>query len=85
MHVHRVAEIGDDPLRAQSAGFLFIGIASLHVQHLLVTDGHASSANPVLTVPGVNMIEIGQRDSRSDISQNIRSLVSRILNLRAVS
>jgi len=60
--MHGIAEIADDPLRAQATGFLFIGVATLHVQQLLFPDGHAPPANPVVTVPGVNMIEIGQRD-----------------------
>ncbi len=60
--MHGVAEIRDDPLRAQAAGFLFVGIAPLDVQQLFLPDGHTSTANPVFTVPGVNVIEIGQRD-----------------------
>ena len=62
MHVHGLAEITDDPLRAQTAGFLFVGIAPLDVQQLFIPDGHTPTANPVFTVPGVNMIVIGQRD-----------------------
>ena len=62
MHVHGVAEIGDDPLRAQAASFLFVWIAPLDVQQLFLPDGHTSTADPVFAVPGVNMIEIGQRD-----------------------
>ena len=79
--MHRLAEKADDPLRAQAASFFLVRVAPLHVQHLLVTDGHTSTANPVFTVPGVNMIEIGQRDLECDTSQNIRSLASPILEL----
>jgi len=81
VHVHGIAEIADDPLGAQAASFLFVGIAPLDVQQLLVPDGHAPPANPVFTVPGVNVIEIGQRDLECDISQNIRSLARRISKL----
>jgi len=31
MDVHRVAEITDNPLRAQTAGFLFVRVAALAV------------------------------------------------------
>jgi len=64
MHMHGIAEITDDPLRAQPAGFLFVGIASFDMQQLLVPDSHTPPANPVLTVPGVDVIVIGQRDLR---------------------
>jgi hypothetical protein len=30
------------------------------VQQLLVADGHAAPANPVVAVAGMNMVEIGQ-------------------------
>jgi hypothetical protein len=62
MHVHRIAEIADDPLRAQAARLLFVGIAPLDVEQLFVSDGHTSTTNPVFAVPGVNVIVIGQRD-----------------------
>jgi hypothetical protein len=81
VHVHGIAEIADNPLGAQATGFLFVGVATLHVQQLLFPDRHAAPANPVVTVPGVNVIEIGQRDLECDNSQNIRSLASRILEL----
>jgi hypothetical protein len=61
VYVHGIAEIADDPLRAQSAGFFFVGIASFDVQQLFFPNGHASSAHPVFTIPGMNMIKIGQR------------------------
>ena len=61
MYVHGITEVPDDPLGALPARFLFIGIASFAVQHLLIADGHAASADPVLAVAGVNMVEIGQR------------------------
>lgn len=32
MHVHGIAEVSDDPLGAEPAGFLFIRIAPLAVQ-----------------------------------------------------
>jgi hypothetical protein len=60
--MHGIAEIGYDPLRAQAAGFLFVWITPLDVQQLFLPDGHTSTANPVVSVPGVNVIEIGQRD-----------------------
>ena len=81
MHVHGIAEIANDPLRAQAAGFFFVGIAPFAVQQLLVPNGHATPANPVFTVPGVNVIVIGQRDLEWILSQNIRSLASGILKL----
>jgi len=64
MHMHGVAEVAYDPLRAQAAGFLLVGIAPFDMQQLLVPDGHASAADPVFAIPGVNVIEIGQRDTR---------------------
>ncbi len=77
MHVHRVAEVADDSFRAQAAGFLFVGIASLHVEQLLFPDGHAPPANPVFPIAGMNMIEIGQRDLKvilARISDRLRAL-----------
>ena len=69
--------MANDPLGAQAAGFLFIRIAPLAVQQLLVVDGHAAPANPVFTVARVNVVEVGQRKSFSGIpSQNIRSVAS---------
>ncbi len=62
MHMHGIAEVADDPLGAQTAGLLLIGIASLAVQQLFVADGHASPADPVFSIAGVNVVEIGQRD-----------------------
>jgi len=32
MHMHRVAEIADNPFRAQAAGFLFVGVSPFAVQ-----------------------------------------------------
>jgi hypothetical protein len=32
MDVHRISEMADDPLGAETAGFVFIRIASLRVQ-----------------------------------------------------
>ena len=63
MHVHRIAKIADDPLGAQAAGLVFVRIAPLAVQQLLVANGHASAANPIVAVPGMNMVEISQRGS----------------------
>lgn len=63
MYVHGIAEIADDPLGAQAAGLVLVRIASLAVQQLLVANGHAPSANPIVAVPGMNMIEICQRGS----------------------
>ena len=63
MHVHRIAKMAHDALRALLARFLLVGIATFAVQHLLVTYGHAAAANPILAVAGVNMVEIGQRQS----------------------
>lgn len=60
--MHRIPEVADDPLGAQTAGFLLIGIASLAVQQLIIANGHASAADPVFPIAGVNVIEIGQRD-----------------------
>jgi hypothetical protein len=64
VHVHGIAEIANNPLRAQTAGFFFVRIAPLDMQQLLIPDCHAASANPIFAVAGVNMIEIGQRASR---------------------
>jgi hypothetical protein len=63
VYVHGFAKIADDPFRAQAAGFFFVGIATFDVQQLFLPDGHASPANPVFAVPGVNVIEIGQGDT----------------------
>ena len=62
MHMHGVAEVADDPLRAQAAGLLLVGIAPFDMQQLLVPDGHAAPADPVIAIPGVYVVEIGQRD-----------------------
>lgn len=51
MHVHRLAEMADDPFRAHAAGFVFIRIAPLAVQQLFAVNGHASTADPVVPVP----------------------------------
>ncbi len=50
----------DDPLGAHAAGFFLIRVAPLALQHLLILRGHAASANPVIPVPRMYMIEIGQ-------------------------
>ncbi len=60
MHVHGIAKVADDPLGAQPTGLQFIRIAPFAVQQLLVADGHAAPANPVVAVAGMNMVEIGQ-------------------------
>ena len=66
MHVHRIAEVADDPLGTQAAGLVLVRIAPLAVQQLLVANGHASTANPIVAVPGMNMIEISQCGSPRD-------------------
>ena len=82
VHVHGVAEIPDDPLGAETAGLDFVRIAAFAMQHLLVADGHAAPADPVLAVARVNMVEIGQRNpSGSILCQNIRSVARTIRNL----
>jgi hypothetical protein len=81
MHVHWIAEMAYDPLGAQPAGFLFIRIAPFTQQYLLVVDGHAAAADPVLTVPRVNMVVIGQRGSpRVGYLARISSVASPMLN-----
>jgi len=50
LHMHRLAEIADDPLRAQAAGFFLIRIASLALQQLVILDRHTAAANPVIPV-----------------------------------
>ena len=65
MNVHRIAEPADDSLGAQAAGFFLIRVAALGKQHLLVVDGHAPAAHPVLAVARVNMVEIGQLECPS--------------------
>jgi hypothetical protein len=62
MHVHGIAEMAYDPLGAQAAGFLFVGIAPLAVQNLVVMNGHAAAANPVFTVARVNVVEVGHAE-----------------------
>ena len=64
MHVHGIAEIADNPFRAQATSLFFVGIAPFDVQQLLFPDGHAPPADPVFSISGVNMIEIGQRAPR---------------------
>jgi hypothetical protein len=61
MHVHRIAEVANDPLGAKPASFLFVRIAPFYMQQLLIVNGHAAAADPVLAVTRVNMVEIGQR------------------------
>jgi hypothetical protein len=63
MHVHRIAEVSDDPFRAQSASFFLVGVAALAMQHLFVRHCHGPAANPVATVAGVYMVEVGQLES----------------------
>ena len=65
MHVHGVAEAVDNALGAEAAGLILVRIASLREQHLLVVNGHAAAAHPIVAVTRVNMIEIGQRGSPS--------------------
>ena len=50
LHMHRLAEIADDPFGAQAAGFILIRIAALALQHLVILHGHATAANPVVSV-----------------------------------
>ena len=50
VHVHRLAEIADNPFRAQPARFDLVGIPAFAVQQLLVANRHASSANPVVAI-----------------------------------
>ena len=40
---------------------MLVRIAPLAVQQLLVANGHAAAANPIVAVPGMNMVEICQR------------------------
>ncbi len=65
MDMHRIAKAPDDPFGAQPASFFLVRIAAFGDQQLLVVNGHAAAAHPVLTVTRVNMIEIGQRGSPS--------------------
>jgi hypothetical protein len=77
MYVHGFAEVVNDPLGTLAAGLFFIRIAPLAVQQLLVVNGHASATNPIFTVAGVNVVEIGHRGSpRMGCSQNIRSVAA---------
>ncbi len=50
MHVHRVPEVGDDALGAQPAGFLLVLITAFAVEYLLVANGHAPAAYPVVAI-----------------------------------
>ena len=80
LHVHRVAEIADDSLRALTAGFAFVGVAALAMQQLFILNGHAAAANPVVAIARVNVVEIGQRGSPLlwIIVKNIRSVAGSI-------
>ena len=40
---------------------MLVRIAPLAVQQLLIANGHAPAANPIVAVPGMNMVEICQR------------------------
>ena len=60
MHMHRIAEIAYDSFGAQTACFVFVRIAALDMQQLLILDSHTAPANPVFPVAGMNVIEIGQ-------------------------
>jgi hypothetical protein len=62
VYVHGVAEVPDDTLGAQAAGFKFLRIAAFTKEHLLVADGNAAPANPVVAIARVNMVEIGQTE-----------------------
>ena len=48
--MHRIAKESDDPIRAQAAGFFFVGIAALAMQHLLVAHCHAAATNPIISI-----------------------------------
>jgi hypothetical protein len=61
VHVHGVAEASDDALGAETAGLLLVRVTAFGEQHLLVMDGHAAAAYPVVAVAGVNMVEVCQR------------------------
>jgi len=82
VHVHRLAEPADDPLGAQAAGLVFIGIAAFGDQHLLVFNGHAAAADPVFAVARVNVVVVGQTrkslewDNLARISDRLRGPVS---------
>jgi hypothetical protein len=65
VHMHGLPEPRDDSLGAHAAGFLLVRIAPFGHEHLVVFDGHAAAANPVLAVARVNMVVIGQRESPS--------------------
>lgn len=67
MHVHGIAEIADDAFGAHPARFNFVRVAPFAMQNLLVANGHAAAANPVLAVARVNMVEIGQVGKASGI------------------
>ena len=74
MYVHGIAKVPDDSLGAQPASLKLVRIAPFAMQQLLVADGHAAPANPVVAVAGVNVVEIGQRI----LCQNIRSVARAI-------
>ena len=63
MHVHGLAEVAYDAFRAEAARLVFIRIASLAIEQLLIANCHTSATNPVVAVPPVYVIEIGQRES----------------------
>jgi hypothetical protein len=50
MDMHRLAEKADDSLGAHAAGFVLIRIAPLALQYLVLLQGHASAANPVVPI-----------------------------------
>jgi hypothetical protein len=58
LHVHGIAEIRQNLLRAPLAAFVFIRAASFAPYQLTVFECHAASANPVFPVADVDMIEL---------------------------
>ncbi len=56
--MHRFAEIRQYLAGAVLAGFLFIRIASFAPDQLAVFERQAASANPVLSIADVDMIEL---------------------------
>jgi len=58
---HRFTEIGDDALGAQPAGFIFVRIAALAAEQLLVMKSDAAAADPILSITDVDVIEVRQR------------------------
>ena len=58
LHVHGVAEVGEQLPGAAAASFVFLVVPGFAAQKLLVLERHGSTANPILAIVNVNMVEL---------------------------